>query len=239
MTKPSITACSNLARRNTMPISIASIRRRPLGSSARAAARFASSWTMKSSAISIASSRRANTGRDRSPKKPRPASPSTAGPRTHRVCAAFSTNANSRTKSSRYEHRTRRRRRFASPRVYRGRSAFPLPGSHLFWLLHGPPVSRLHRSALGQADDQFLEQDRALAARPHRAFPQERRHSSLVLAAALSRDREGTPAQSPGPRTGFHQAPYRHARFRDRKPRVRVPRDRGPEGLLFLYGIRN
>src|SRR6202789_431934 len=178
-----------------------------------------------------------NTGLDRWPKRPRPASRSMAGPKTHRACAGFWTSTNSPGRSSRYEYRARPSRCARSSRLHPRRSPFSLHCRDPFWLLHGAPVSGLHWRALGQAHDELLEQDRALEARADRAFSEERRHPSPLLTTTLSPDRKGEPSQSSRPRNRFHQAAHRHSRFRDRQSGVRVPRNRARQGCLFLQQI--
>src|SRR5208283_3548085 len=70
-------------------------------------------------------------------KKPPQASRSMVVRKTHRVCAAFSTNAKSPHGSSRYEYRPSPSRRSKSPRLHRSGSPLSLHRSDAFRLLCG------------------------------------------------------------------------------------------------------
>ena len=107
--------------------------------------------------------RRATTDRAPWRQKPPRASRSMRVRKTHRVCAACSTNAKSPQESSRYEHRARPSRCPESSRIHRNRGPVSLHRSDAFRLLRGASIPRLHRCPLGQAHDHLLEQT------PHQA----------------------------------------------------------------------
>src|SRR6266436_2382732 len=162
--------------------------------------------------------RRATTDHELWRKKPLRASRSMGVRKTHRVCAAFSTNAESPQESSRYEHCTRPSRCPESSRLHRSGSPFSLHRSDAFRLLCGPSIPRVYRRSLGQAHDPLLEQTSNQAPRPHRILSKERNHLSPVLPPALPPDRPRKHSQPPRTRNRIHPAAHRNARFRSPEP---------------------
>src|SRR5208282_2039908 len=168
-------------------------------------------------------SRRATTDRGLWRRKPPQASRSMGVRKTHRVCAAFSTNAKSPQESSRYEHRTGPSRSSPSPRLHRAGIAVSLYRGDAFRLLHGSPVSRVHRRTLGQAHDHVLEQTSRQETRPNRMLSEERDGLPPLLPPPLSADRTREHPQSPRTRNRIHPAAHRNARFRSPERGVSVP----------------
>src|SRR6266851_10489205 len=157
---------------------------------------------------------RVTTGRGLWRRKPPQVSRSTAAPRRHRVCAAFSTTAKSPQESSRYEHRTGPSRSSPSPRLHPAGIAVSLYRGDAFWLLHGSPVSRVHRRTLGQAHDHLLEQTSRQETRQNRTLSEERDGLPPLLPPPLSADRTREHPQSPRTRNRIHPPAHRNARFR-------------------------
>src|ERR1700674_430568 len=129
------------------------------------------------------------TGRVLLRRKPPQASRFMGVRKTHRVCAAFSTNAKSPQESSRYEHRTGPSRCSPSPRLHRAGIAVSLYRGDPFRLLCGASIPRLHLCPLGQAHDHLLEQTSRQETRSDRMFSEERNGLPPLLPPPLSPDR--------------------------------------------------
>src|SRR5260370_19681336 len=157
--------------------------------------------------------------------------------KTHRVCGAFSTNVRSPQESSIYEHCTPPSRCPDGSRLRRSRGSVSLHRSDTFRLLCGTPVSRLHRSPLGQAHGPLLEQTSNQAPRSDRMFSKKRNGLSPVLPASLPPDRPREYSQPPRTRNRTHPAAHRDARFRSAESGVSVPRNRARQSPLFLESI--
>src|SRR5208282_5399394 len=174
------TACSSSTERFLSPICVSSMRPPNWN---------CVTWTWNS--------RRVITGHALWRQKPPRASRSMGARKTHRVCVAFSTNARSPQKSSRYEHCTRPSRCPESSGLHRNGGTFSLHCGDAFRLLCSASVSRVHRRSLGQAHDPLLEQTSNQAPRPHRVLSKERHHLSPVLPPPLPPDRPRKHSQPP------------------------------------------
>ena len=109
-------------------------------------------------AMWIWNSRLVTTDREPWQKKPRQVSRSMGVRKTHRACAAFSTNAKSPQEFSRYEHRSCPSRCTRSSRLHQSGSSLSLHRSDAFGLLHGSSIPRASPMPIGATAQHILEQ---------------------------------------------------------------------------------